>query len=128
LAERHHAELNIEHGDAEAAQCDDDDPGEGLEPIGRRQIWNGDSDRNCQNDADSQLLPQRVRRLMARCHGSKLVHAAQCQPAALINQIVVADDSLIVKVIVEKKFGVDPKLVLLIEPIDALASNMGGQQ
>ena len=36
-----------------------------------------------------------------------------------INGIVVADDSLIVKVAVEKKFGVDPKLVLLVTPIDA---------
>jgi Holliday junction resolvase RusA-like endonuclease len=40
-----------------------------------------------------------------------------------INGIVIADDSLVVKVTVEKKFGVDPKLVLLIEPIDAAASN-----
>jgi Holliday junction resolvase RusA-like endonuclease len=40
-----------------------------------------------------------------------------------INGIVVADDSLIVKVTVEKKFGVDPKLLLLIAPIDAGASN-----
>jgi Holliday junction resolvase RusA-like endonuclease len=39
-----------------------------------------------------------------------------------INRIVVADDSLIVKVTVEKKFGVDPKLVLLIAPNDAGAS------
>jgi Holliday junction resolvase RusA-like endonuclease len=37
--------------------------------------------------------------------------------------IVVADDSLITKVTVEKKFGVDPKLVLLIEPIEASPSN-----
>ena len=42
-----------------------------------------------------------------------------------INGIVVADDSLIVKVTVEKKFGVDPKLVLLIEPIEASPSNRG---
>jgi Holliday junction resolvase RusA-like endonuclease len=40
-----------------------------------------------------------------------------------INGIVVADDSLIVKVVAEKKFGVDPKLVLLVTPIDAAASN-----
>lgn len=40
-----------------------------------------------------------------------------------INGIVVADDSLVVKVTVEKKFGVDPKLVLLIELIDASSSN-----
>jgi Holliday junction resolvase RusA-like endonuclease len=37
--------------------------------------------------------------------------------------IVVADDSLVVEVTVEKKFGVDPKLVLLIALIDAGASN-----
>ena len=40
-----------------------------------------------------------------------------------INGIVVADDSLVVEVTVKKKFGVDPKLVLLIAPIDAGASN-----
>lgn len=40
-----------------------------------------------------------------------------------INGIVVADDSLIVKATIEKKFGIDPKLVLLIEPIDAASSN-----
>jgi Holliday junction resolvase RusA-like endonuclease len=40
-----------------------------------------------------------------------------------INGIVVADDSLVVKVTVEKKFGVDPKLVLLVTPLSALASN-----
>jgi Holliday junction resolvase RusA-like endonuclease len=40
-----------------------------------------------------------------------------------INGIVVADDSLIVSVTFEKKYGVDPKLVLLIEPISAAASN-----
>jgi Holliday junction resolvase RusA-like endonuclease len=45
-----------------------------------------------------------------------------------INGIVVADDSLVVKVTVEKKFGVDPKLVLLIEPIDASASNTEAQR
>jgi Holliday junction resolvase RusA-like endonuclease len=40
-----------------------------------------------------------------------------------INGIVVADDSLIVKVTAEKKFGVDPKLVLLITPLSAMPSN-----
>ena len=40
-----------------------------------------------------------------------------------INGIVVADDSLVVEVTVKKKFDVDPKLVLLIAPIDAGASN-----
>jgi Holliday junction resolvase RusA-like endonuclease len=40
-----------------------------------------------------------------------------------INGIVVADDSLIVKATVEKKYGLDPKLVLLIAPIRAMASN-----
>jgi Holliday junction resolvase RusA-like endonuclease len=40
-----------------------------------------------------------------------------------INGIVVADDSLIVSVKAEKKFGLDPKLVLLIEPIAASPSN-----
>jgi Holliday junction resolvase RusA-like endonuclease len=40
-----------------------------------------------------------------------------------INGIVVADDSLIVSVRAEKKFGLDPKLVLLIEPIAASPSN-----
>jgi Holliday junction resolvase RusA-like endonuclease len=40
-----------------------------------------------------------------------------------INGIVVADDSLIVSVKAEKKFGLDPKLVLLIEPITASPSN-----
>ena len=39
-----------------------------------------------------------------------------------LNGIVVADDSLIVKVTAEKKFGVDPKLVLLIEPAVAATS------
>jgi hypothetical protein len=39
-----------------------------------------------------------------------------------ISRIVVADDSPIVKVTVEKKFGVDPKLVLLNAPNDAGAS------
>ena len=43
-----------------------------------------------------------------------------------INGIVIADDSLVVKVTVEKKFGVDPKLVLLITPLGAIASNPGG--
>jgi Holliday junction resolvase RusA-like endonuclease len=41
----------------------------------------------------------------------------------VLNGIVVADDSLIVSVAVEKKYGVDPKLVLLIESIAAAASN-----
>jgi Holliday junction resolvase RusA-like endonuclease len=45
-----------------------------------------------------------------------------------INGIVVADDSLIVKVTVEKKFGVDPKLVLLIPPLGAMASNREASQ
>jgi Holliday junction resolvase RusA-like endonuclease len=40
-----------------------------------------------------------------------------------INGIVVADDSLIVKATVEKKYGLDPKLVLLITPLGAMASN-----
>jgi Holliday junction resolvase RusA-like endonuclease len=40
-----------------------------------------------------------------------------------INGIVVVDDSLVVQVTVEKKFGVDPKLVLLITPLGATASN-----
>lgn len=40
-----------------------------------------------------------------------------------INGIVVADDCLIVKVVAEKKFGVDPKLVLLVTPINAAAPN-----
>jgi Holliday junction resolvase RusA-like endonuclease len=40
-----------------------------------------------------------------------------------INGIVVADDSLIVSVRAEKKFGLDPKLVLLIEPIAASPSS-----
>ena len=40
-----------------------------------------------------------------------------------INGIAVADDSLVVEVTVKKKFGVDPKLVLLIAPIEAGASN-----
>jgi Holliday junction resolvase RusA-like endonuclease len=40
-----------------------------------------------------------------------------------INGIVIADDSLIVEVTAEKKFGVDPKLVLLITPLGAMASN-----
>ena len=45
-----------------------------------------------------------------------------------INGIVVADDSLIVKVTVEKKFGIDPKLVLLITPLGAMASNREASQ
>jgi Holliday junction resolvase RusA-like endonuclease len=45
-----------------------------------------------------------------------------------INGIVVADDSLVVKVAAEKKFGVDPKLVLLIEPIKASPSNREASQ
>ena len=45
-----------------------------------------------------------------------------------INGIVAADDSLIVKVTVEKKFGVDPKLVLLITPLGAMASNREASQ
>jgi Holliday junction resolvase RusA-like endonuclease len=40
-----------------------------------------------------------------------------------INGIVVADDSLVVKVTIEKRFGTDPKVLLLIQPIDAAASN-----
>jgi Holliday junction resolvase RusA-like endonuclease len=40
-----------------------------------------------------------------------------------INGIVVADDSLIVKATLEKKYGLDPKLVLLITPLGAMASN-----
>jgi Holliday junction resolvase RusA-like endonuclease len=40
-----------------------------------------------------------------------------------INGIVLADDSLVVEVTAKKKFGVDPKLVLLITPINAMASN-----
>jgi Holliday junction resolvase RusA-like endonuclease len=40
-----------------------------------------------------------------------------------INGIVVTDDSLIVSVKAEKKFGLDPKLVLLIESIAASPSN-----
>ena len=40
-----------------------------------------------------------------------------------INGIVLIDDSLVVKATIEKKFGVDPKLVLLITPLGALASN-----
>ena len=46
----------------------------------------------------------------------------------VINGIVVADDSLIVKVTLEKKFGIDPKLVLLITPLGALASNREASQ
>jgi Holliday junction resolvase RusA-like endonuclease len=37
--------------------------------------------------------------------------------------IVIADDSLIVEVTARKKYGADPKLVLLITPLDAMASN-----
>jgi Holliday junction resolvase RusA-like endonuclease len=40
-----------------------------------------------------------------------------------INGIVIADDSLIVQVIAEKKYGIDPKLVLRITPLAAAASN-----
>jgi Holliday junction resolvase RusA-like endonuclease len=40
-----------------------------------------------------------------------------------INGIVVADDSLVVQVTIKKKFGADPKLVLLITPLGAMASN-----
>jgi Holliday junction resolvase RusA-like endonuclease len=40
-----------------------------------------------------------------------------------INGIVVADDSLIVKATLEKKYGLDPKLVLLIAPLGGMASN-----
>ena len=43
-----------------------------------------------------------------------------------INGIVVADDSLVVKVTVEKKFGVDPKLVLLIDADRRLSLKQGG--
>jgi Holliday junction resolvase RusA-like endonuclease len=42
--------------------------------------------------------------------------------------IVIADDSLVVKVTAEKKFGVDPKLVLLITPLGAMASNRGASR
>ena len=40
-----------------------------------------------------------------------------------INGIVVSDDRLIVKVTVEKQYGVDPKFVLLTTPLGAMASN-----
>jgi Holliday junction resolvase RusA-like endonuclease len=40
-----------------------------------------------------------------------------------INGIVVADDSVIVSVKAEKKFGLNPKLVPLIEPIAASPSS-----
>jgi Holliday junction resolvase RusA-like endonuclease len=45
-----------------------------------------------------------------------------------INGIVVADDSHIVKATVEKKYGLDPKLVLLITPLRASASNREASQ
>lgn len=40
-----------------------------------------------------------------------------------INGIVIADDSLIVEVTARKKYGLNPKLVLLITPLGAMASN-----
>jgi Holliday junction resolvase RusA-like endonuclease len=45
-----------------------------------------------------------------------------------INGIVVIDDSFIVEVTVEKKYSFDPKLVLLVTPIDAGASNREASQ
>lgn len=45
-----------------------------------------------------------------------------------IDGIIVADDSLIIKVMVEKKFDLDPKLVLLITPLCAMASNREASQ
>jgi len=40
-----------------------------------------------------------------------------------INTIVVADDSQIVELHAAKKFGVSPKLIATIVPLDAVASN-----
>jgi Holliday junction resolvase RusA-like endonuclease len=42
--------------------------------------------------------------------------------------IVIGDDAQIVELTAKKKFGVDPKLVLLIEPIEAFPSNREASQ
>jgi len=45
-----------------------------------------------------------------------------------INTIVVADDSLIVDLVVRKKYALTPQLIIVVTPLAALTAQGGSQQ